>query len=82
MLKVIRDLEETAVYPKLVLIKAEERNQFGITVLKAVDERSLPWTIRSNQYWIAPAQHCFLISETSGVAIDPVIVRRFWEPHG
>ena len=82
MLELVRDLDVSGVYPKLVLITAAITNQYGIRLLRAVDEESMPWTIKSDEYWISPAQHCFLVAETPGVAIDPTIVRRLWEPHG
>ena len=82
MLELLSDLEASGVYPRLVLITTAITDQYGTRLLKAVDEESMPWTIRSNVYWISPAQHCFLIAETPGVAIHPVIVRRFWEPRG
>jgi hypothetical protein len=82
MLDLIRDLDESGVYPKLILITSEQTNQYGVRLLRAVDEESMPWTIKSYNYSISPAQQYFIVAEAPGIAIDPTLVRRFWEPHG
>jgi len=79
MKELLTDLEETQAYPRLILIMSEATNEYGISSMKAVDEHGFPWTIKSEKYELGPAQQCLLLSETVGIAIDPVIVKRFWE---
>jgi len=81
MSKLFGGLDSTGVYPKLVLIISEVTNEYGIQSWKAIDEQNMPSTIKSSE-WLYPGQHCFLIGGMPGVAIDPIIVRRFWEPGG
>jgi len=80
ILELLRGLRNTMLYPRLVLIINEVTNEYGIRFLKGVDEEGLTWTIKSDEYWLSSAQHCFLLTETLGIAINPIIVRRFWEP--
>jgi hypothetical protein len=78
ILRLLEDLDSTGVYPKLVLMTQEATNQYGVTLGTAIDEDGSHWIIKSSD--CAPAHQYLLLSDTHGLAIEPIIVRRLWEP--
>jgi hypothetical protein len=56
----------------------EATSQYGVTLGTGIDEDGSRWIINSSE--CAPAHQYLLLSDTHGLAIDPIIIRHLWEP--
>jgi len=77
-LYVIKELQKLAeifkreeIYPKVIRVKREVTNEYGISYFEAEDEDGIPWTI-GRSHWIDTTKLYFMRSKTSPVAIDPL----------
>jgi len=63
------------IYPKVVRVKREVTNEYGISYFEAEDEDGIPWTI-GRSHWIDTTKLYFMRSKTSPVAIDPLLIEK------
>jgi len=81
-LYVIKELQKLAeifkreeIYPKVIRVKREVTNEYGISYFEAEDEDGIPWTI-GRSHWIDTTKLYFMRSKTSPVAIDPLLIEK------
>lgn len=67
---------EGGIYPKVIRIKSEVTNEYGIGYFEAIDDRGDAWTIEKR--WLDPSKPYFMHSKTFPVAIDPIIIEKIF----
>lgn len=73
----VSDLQEKSVYPNFIRISREITNEYGVNYVEAIDEKGKKWTIKTNE-WIETELSYFMISKTKPIAIEPIIIEKFW----
>lgn len=67
---------EEGIYPRIIRIKNEVTNEYGIGYFEAIDDRGDAWTIEKR--WLDPSKPYFMHSKTYPVAIDPIIIEKIF----
>lgn len=67
---------EEGIYPRVIRIKNEVTNEYGIGYFEAIDDRGDAWTIEKR--WLDPSKPYFMHSKTYPVAIDPIIIEKIF----
>jgi hypothetical protein len=80
MFDLLTDFTRAHTYPNLVLITRRETNEYGITTASGIDEEQTVWMIKSVS--CDPGHQYMFYSNSIGLTIDPIVVRRVWEPGG
>jgi hypothetical protein len=80
MFDLLTNFTRSHTYPSLVLITTKMTNEYGITTASGIDEEQTVWMIKST--YCDPGHQYMFYSNSIGLAIEPIMVRRVWEPGG
>jgi hypothetical protein len=80
MFDLLTDFTRSHTYPNLVLVTSSITNEYGIKTASGVDEEKTVWMIDSAT--CDPGHQYMFYSNSLGLAIEPTMVQRVWEPGG
>jgi hypothetical protein len=69
---------QIAIYPIVIRVKEERKNEFGISHLIATDEKGDQWVLKKSNMWIRPENAYYMLSDTESLAIEPILIERIW----
>ena len=71
----VQILKENKVYPSIIRIRFEIKNEYGTQYFEAEDEYGVHWTIKAPR-WMYTTKLYFMHSKTNPVAINPLIIEK------
>lgn len=75
--RLVSNLETEGVYPHLIRITREVTDEYGTWYLEAMDENDKEWIVMPKG-WLQTEFPYFMHSTSGEVAVDPIIIPKFW----
>ena len=78
--KILQSFVDEGTYPIPITVTKEVTNEYGVSYFEGIDEFNSKWVIKATDFWIHLGSYLMKGGELH-VAIDPVIVERFWSKY-
>jgi hypothetical protein len=69
----LRNFQDRKIYPLVIRISKEVRDEYGRSSAECVDENGEKWLLYTEEY-LETSQPYFLYSKTPSIAVNPIVI--------